>query len=339
VKRLVIDPSAPSPEVLAEAAALLRDGGLVAFPTETVYGLGAHALDERAIARIFAAKGRPSYNPLIAHVADLQGARALTRDWPEAAERLAERYWPGPLTMVLPKRSSVPDLLTAGLPSVAVRVPAHPVALALLRAAALPIAAPSANPFMRVSPTTADHVERGLGERVDLILDGGPAGVGIESTVIGLTGSEPVLLRPGSISIEEVEAVIGGPLREAAPAGVDAARPAPGMLDRHYAPRARLVLVPAERREELAARASEALGAGLTVGALLRSPLTPPSARTGAWHPIVVPDGPQAYARALYAALHRLDEAGCDLILVEGVPEVPEWAGIRDRLSRAARPA
>ncbi|MDF1501573.1 L-threonylcarbamoyladenylate synthase, partial [Roseisolibacter sp. H3M3-2] len=245
-----VDPAAPDPAVLAEAAAVLRAGGLVAFPTETVYGLGAHALDADAVRRIFAAKGRPSYNPLIAHAADADGARALAAAWPDAAERLAAAFWPGPLTLVLPKRPHVPDALTAGLPAVAVRVPAHPVALALLRAAALPVAAPSANRFTELSPTTAAHVAKALGDRVDLIVDGGPAGVGIESTVVDLTGARPALLRPGPLGAEAIGAVLGEtPTPGAVPDRVDAPRAAPGMVERHYAPRAEVWPVEAGARE------------------------------------------------------------------------------------------
>ncbi|HEY0970121.1 MAG TPA: L-threonylcarbamoyladenylate synthase, partial [Gemmatimonadales bacterium] len=213
-----VDPVSPGPQVLAHAASVLRRGGLVAFPTETVYGLGANALDSDAVARIYAAKGRPSFNPLIVHVADATAARTLATAWPEAAERLAAAFWPGPLTMVLPKQPRVTDLVTAGLPSVALRVPAHPVALALLRAAGIPIAAPSANRYTELSPTSAAHVERGLGDRVELILDAGPTRVGIESTVVDLTGERPVMLRPGIISADALAAVVGPLGAPAAPA-------------------------------------------------------------------------------------------------------------------------
>ncbi|HEX5520066.1 MAG TPA: L-threonylcarbamoyladenylate synthase, partial [Longimicrobiaceae bacterium] len=227
---ITVDPSAPAAAALARAAAVLRRGGLVAFPTETVYGLGANALDADAVRRIFAAKGRPSYNPLIAHVAGAAAARELVTAWPDAAEQLAAAFWPGPLTLVLPKRAIVPDVVTAGLDTVAVRVPAHPVAHALLAAAGLPVAAPSANRFTQLSPTTAAHVERALGDRVDLILDGGPTTVGIESTVIDLSGERPVLLRPGSIALDALERIVG-PLERPAASAAEAPRPSPGMLD------------------------------------------------------------------------------------------------------------
>ncbi|HEV2132123.1 MAG TPA: L-threonylcarbamoyladenylate synthase [Longimicrobiaceae bacterium] len=329
---LQIDPLAPDPQLLARAAEVLRLGGLVAFPTETVYGLGGNALDREAVRRIFAAKGRPSYNPLIAHLADAEAARRLVLAWPESAARLAAAFWPGPLTLVLPKRPEVPDEVTAGLSSVAVRVPAHPVAHALLRAADLPVAAPSANRFTRISPTTAQHVEKALGDRVDLILDGGPTSVGIESTVLDLTGERPRLLRPGSISVAELQR-IAGEIEVAAPQGSGTApRPSPGMLDRHYAPRAELRIFPPEEREQAADLARRATAEGSTVGALLLSPLATP-----VQHPLRMPDEPTAYAQRLYAALHDLDDRGCELILVEQVPDAAEWAGVRDRLQRASR--
>ena len=192
---------------------MLRGGGLAAFPTETVYGLGANALDAAAVARIFAAKGRPANNPLIVHLADAAQVREIAADWPESASRLAERFWPGPLTLVLPRRDIVPDIVTARGPTVAVRVPAHPVAQALLRAAALPLAAPSANRSTELSPTRAEHVLRGLEGRIDLLLDGGPTAGGIESTVLDVTIMPPRLLRPGLIGVAQLEAVIGPLMR------------------------------------------------------------------------------------------------------------------------------
>jgi L-threonylcarbamoyladenylate synthase len=328
---ITVDPSAPAAAALARAAAVLRRGGLVAFPTETVYGLGANALDADAVRRIFAAKGRPSYNPLIAHVADAAAARELVTAWPDAAEQLAAAFWPGPLTLVLPKRAIVPDVVTAGLDTVAVRVPAHPVAHALLVAAALPIAAPSANRFTQLSPTTAAHVERALGEGVDLILDGGPTSVGIESTVLDLSGARPVLLRPGSIALEELERIVGPLERPMAAGAAEAPRPSPGMLDRHYAPRAELRIFDQASREDAIERAQRAAAEGRTVGALLLAPLDAPIA-----HPVAMPHDPTGYAAALYATLHELDALGCDLVLVEAVPAGGAWAGVRDRLQRAA---
>lgn len=330
---LRISADAPDPDVIARAAEVIRRGGLVAFPTETVYGLGANALDERAVARIFEAKGRPSYNPLISHVPDLAAARRLSRAWPSLADRLGAEFWPGPLTLIVPKAGVVPDMVTAGLDSVAVRVPAHPVALALLRAADTPLAAPSANRFTEVSPTTAAHVEKGLGDRVEMILDAGPTGVGIESTVLDLTGPLPVLLRPGSIPLDALEAV-AGPVRQAESApGPDgeAPRRSPGMLEKHYAPRAELVVFSREEREAMRDAVDAAKGRGLVVGGLLLHAAPP-----GIDQQVMMPATAAGYARELYAALHTLDGGGCDLIVVDEVPAGPEWAGIRDRLRRAA---
>ena len=328
---LTVDPERPDPAAIARAAAVLRAGGLVAFPTETVYGLGAHALDPAAVRRIYEAKGRPSYNPLIVHVPDAATAREVVAAWPERAERLARAFWPGPLTMVLPKRPTVPDEVTAGLGSVAVRVPAHPVALALLRAAGLPVAAPSANRFTELSPTTAGHVAKGLGDRVGLILDGGPTSVGIESTVVDLTGERAVLLRPGLISLRDLEPVLGAVDVAARDPMGDAPRASPGMVDRHYAPRAELRL--AASRAALAREAAALEQAGRVVGVIVRGGDGLPDVR----HRLVLPDEPAGFARGLYAALHALDDAGCDTVLVEQVPDDAAWLGMRDRLARAAK--
>lgn len=295
---------------LEQAAALIRAGGLVAFPTETVYGLGANALDERAVQRIFEVKGRPPSSPVIVHIASVGMARALSSFLPEAAGRLAERFWPGPLTLVVPKQASIPGIVTAGLPTVGLRMPAHPLALALIEASGCPIAAPSANRFTELSPTSAEHVRKSLGAAVDLILDGGSTPVGIESTVLSLASDPPLLLRPGMITREEIEAVIG-PVEVRTSAAADAAHPAPGMHARHYSPRTPLLLV----RD----RALPAQGRGV----YLR-------------HGETMPAQPRDYAAALYATLHRCDEEGYDWIAVEEPPELPEWDAIRDRLRRAA---
>jgi L-threonylcarbamoyladenylate synthase len=326
VRRLKVDPASPDPVSIAAAAAVLRAGGLVAFPTETVYGLGADALDPAAVRRIYEAKGRPAFNPIIVHVAGEEHARRLTRRWPAAATRLAHRFWPGPLTIVLPKDVSVPDIVTAGLDAVGIRVPAHPVALALIRAADLPVAAPSANRFTQVSPTTAEHVAHSLGDRLDILLDGGSARVGIESTVVDLTG-EPRLLRPGMIPVAALEAVIG-PLAPGVPepAG-NAPRLSPGQVERHYAPRAALELLSREQLES-AARSGIAGSVGVLVYSDVRLPQGTVSVR--------LPDDADGYARGLYAALHQLDHAGCERILVELPPDTPEWHAVHDRLRRAA---
>lgn len=328
---IALDP--PDPAVLARAADLLRAGELVAFPTETVYGLGANALDPSAVARIYGAKGRPAYNPLIVHVADVEAAKQLVSRWPDLATRLADHWWPGPLTLVLPKAPSIPDLVTAGLPTVALRVPSHPVALALLRATALPLAAPSANRSGEVSPTTAQHVARSLGERVPLILDAGPTTVGIESAVVDLSGPVPLLLRPGIISREELEEVIGPVELGRASHEPSAARSSPGMLDRHYAPKAPLLLFEsAGDAATLAAIAAARAGHG-RVGALTRRLVI-----DGVDVLQQLPTTPVAYARELYGALHRMDDAGVTLILVERPPADSDWDAVRDRLERAARP-
>jgi L-threonylcarbamoyladenylate synthase len=328
---VVVDPMAPDPIVLARAAELLRNGRLVAFPTETVYGLGAHALDATAVRRIYEAKGRPAYNPLIIHVADVAAVRSVTREWPERAERLAKLFWPGPLTIVLPKQGNVPAEVSAGLDTVAVRVPAHPVALALLREVRLPIAAPSANLSAGVSPTTAQHVEKGLGARVDMILDGGRTGVGIESTVVDLTRAPATLLRPGAITRHELSRILGETVRVASPSAGEEARPSPGMMERHYAPNARVALVPLGDREQSDRIANEAHARGERVGVIDFGGLT-----TKYDEHILMPRDAAAYAQELYAALHYLDDAECTLIVVERVPEDSSWDGVRDRLSRAA---
>jgi L-threonylcarbamoyladenylate synthase len=319
------------PDRIARAAAVLRAGGLVAFPTETVYGLGANALDAAAVARIFRAKGRPAHNPLIVHVSEAGQAARVAAGWPEAAARLAERFWPGPLTLVLPRGPDVPDVVTGGGPTVAVRVPAHPVAQALLRAADLPVAAPSANRSSRLSPTRAEHVLSHLGGRIDLVLDAGPTAGGIESTVLDLTATPPRLLRPGLIGVAELEAVLG-PLGRPAPAGAAAggALPAPGMLPRHYAPRTPLECVEAGWRERADALCAEGLRVGLVT-------LGPPG-QAGDLGLVVVglPADPAGYAARLYAALHDLDEAGLDHIVVALPPDTEDWLAVRDRLRRAS---
>ena len=290
---------------IAEAAAAIRAGRLVAFPTETVYGLGANALDAAAVERIFAAKGRPHSSPLIVHVDSVEMARDLAARWPDSAEVLARRYWPGPLTLVVPKRAQIPDIVTAGLPTVGLRMPAHPLALELIRASGVPIAGPSANRFTELSPTMAGHVPEAL---ADYVLDGGPARVGIESTVLSLVEGA-ALLRPGVIPVPEMEALIGPIAVGAAPA--EGPHASPGMHPRHYRPATPLYLVgPGERTPE-------GRGAWLRIGREM-------------------PAGALDYAAALYDTLHRLDAEHLDWIAVERPPDTPEWAGVLDRLRRAA---
>ncbi len=322
--------AAPQPEAVARAAGVLRRGGLVAFPTETVYGLGANVLDAAAVARIFAAKGRPANNPLIVHVADTGQLAQVTADWPETARRLAERFWPGPLTLVVRKHPVLPDLVTAGGPTAAVRMPAHPVAAALIRAAGVPLAAPSANRSSFLSPTRAEHVLRGLDGRIDLLLDGGPTAGGLESTVLDLTSSPPRLLRPGLIAPHEIEQVIGG-VERATPVHTpdEQPLPAPGMLARHYAPRAQL-----ECADDAGRRIEELSRHGVRVGWLT---LAAPEGELPAGVTVqVMPHDSAGYASRLYAALHELDEAGVDRIIVSLPPDTEDWLAVRDRLRRAS---
>jgi L-threonylcarbamoyladenylate synthase len=323
---LSIDPLLPSDETIATAARLLRDGKLVVFPTETVYGLGANAISEAAVRGIFEAKGRPSNNPLIVHVPDVCGAMQLTTDWPETADRLAQAFWPGPLTLVLPRRSHVPDIVTAGGPTVAVRCPAHPVARALLRASGLPVAAPSANRSGLLSPTRAEHALHDLEGRVDLILDAGPTSEGIESTVVDLSRERPLLLRPGTVTPEAIERVIGRLDRNHSASDPTVLR-SPGLLSRHYSPRTPLVLF--RDAADLATLPHDARLGIVTLGSN--------EFRVRNWVVRVeLPDDPKSYATRLYDELHRLDEHMLQMILVQMPPESPGWLAIRDRLARAS---
>ncbi|MBS0518116.1 MAG: threonylcarbamoyl-AMP synthase [Proteobacteria bacterium] len=312
---------APTAETIAEAAALLRQGQLVAFPTETVYGLGADATNERAVAAIFEAKGRPHFNPLISHVLDAAAARRFV-EWNDTAEKLAARFWPGPLTMVLPrcKGSAISLLATAGLDTVAIRAPSHPVAQALIRAAGLPIAGPSANRSGAVSPTRAEHVIESLGDRVPLVLDGGPCLVGVESTVLDVSGPKPVLLRPGGATREAIEAAVGPiGISHALPSG-DAARSSPGQLASHYAP-ARPVRL-------------NATDVGADEGLLAFGP-NPPAGAMLTYN--LSPSGNLAEAAAnLFAQMRALDRPGIARIAVMPIPETGLGLAINDRLRRAA---
>ncbi len=314
------------PASIARAAAVLRAGGLVAFPTETVYGLGANALDSGAVARIFAAKGRPPTNPVIVHVAAKSQVGQVVAAWPQLAEILAQRFWPGPLTLVLPKRAEVPDVVTAGGPTVAVRIPAHAAALSLLRAAGVPVAAPSANRSNRLSPTCAAHVLRDLDGHLDLLLDGGPTLGGIESTVVDVTTTPPRLLRPGLLSAGDLEAVVGS-LQRPGTSVTERALPSPGMLPRHYAPRTPLICVEGDGQTVFDAL----LASGLRVG-LLRfggDGTTGVATRTLA-------NDPAAAAAQLYAVLHELDDRNLERIVVALPPDADGWLAIRDRLHRAS---
>lgn len=293
---------------ISEAAARLRAGEVVAFPTETVYGLGANALDAAAVQRVYDLKQRPSTSPLIVHVDSIEMARTLVTEWSPLADELARRYWPGPLTLVLPKQPQIPDIVTAGLQTVGIRIPAHPIALALIKEAGIPLAAPSANKFTGISPTTAEHVREAFGDAVP-VLDGGPCEVGIESTVVAVEGSKLTLLRPGMISLGDLELATA----------TDEAHPAPGMHHRHYSPRTPLLLI------------TDIAQLPDANGAYIWHTQSAPAARA-----IHLPADPAQYAAQLYAVLHQLDHEGLPWIAVEAVPATPEWAAIRDRLQRAA---
>lgn len=313
------------PEAVAEAAACLRAGGVVAFPTETVYGLGADALNIEAVRRVFAIKRRPADHPLIVHLASAESLPDWAAHVPAAAWDLAHAFWPGPLTLVLPRQPHVPDAVTGGQDSVALRVPDHPLARQLIAAAGA-LVAPSANRFGRVSPTTAAHVAEELGEAVDLILDGGPCAVGVESTIVSLLSDTPVLLRPGRITPEQLEAVLRRPVARRG-AGVRA----PGLLPAHYAPSTPIELV---ESVQLDARAASLAAAGLRVAVLEKggAAALPPGVER-----VAMPHAPDAYARALYATLRACDRQGFDRLLVELPPATSDWLAVRDRLARAGR--
>ena len=297
-------------------------GGLVAFPTETVYGLGADASSAEALARLYRVKGRPADHPVIVHFASADDAFTWARDVPEAAKKLAERFWPGPLTLVLKRSQKAKDFITGGQDTVGIRVPSHPVAHELLRLFGGGIAAPSANRFGLVSPTTAAHVREDLGGDVDLVLEGGPTEVGIESTILDLSAGSPVLLRPGRISRQDLETVLESPVLEKTASSPRHS----GGLERHYAPRTPARLVPAYALDrEISHRKNR-----VAVLAFSR-----PDERVDYW--LRMPRDARAYAQKLYGALRELDSAGCDEILVEAPPEAPEWAAVRDRLLRACQ--
>jgi L-threonylcarbamoyladenylate synthase len=323
---LTVSPDHPDATALERAASVLRAGGLVALPTETVYGLGANALDAQAVARIFAAKDRPADNPLIVHVDGLEMARKLVADWPELADRLAREFWPGPLTLVLPKAAHVPDIVTAGGAAVALRMPAHAVALALIRMAGTPIAAPSANRSTRPSPTDAAHVWADMAGRIDLIVDGGPAAVGIESTVLSLLADPPLVLRPGGVSLDDLRAIdprIGY--------GTDQGKVSPGMRYRHYAPKAPIARV--GTAEALADEARHLLCEGLKVGILTHLPLSFPAEE---FDVVRLPNDPDGYAAGFYRALRELDARGVDRIVLQDPPTGGRWDAVQDRVKRAA---
>lgn len=327
-----VDPENPEESAIAEAAEILRRGGLVAFPTETVYGLGALALDEVCVRRIFEAKGRPAINPIIVHVSDRESAKRLTTDWTSGAERLANTFWPGPLTLVLRRHASVPDIVAAGGPTVGVRCPANRIALALLNATGQPLAAPSANPSNYLSPTTAAHVLKGLDGKVDLILDGGPTRAGIESTVFDLTVTPPTVLRTGPIAFTQIEKELDVRCADQTRGSrVNSVMRSPGQLTRHYSPKTPLLL--AANRDELQRMIAERTTENARIAVLSFPPALKASATI---RPITMPSHPQEFAASIYSELHAVDELGVHCILVEAPPDTVEWQAVLDRLRRAA---
>lgn len=370
---LKVDPECPEPAVMARAAAVIGSGGTVAFPTETVYGLGANGLDPAAVERIYEAKGRPQRNPLILHVASTGQARLLVTAWPVEASRLAARFWPGPLTLILPRSAVVPDIVTAGLPSVALRMPQHRVALELIRCSGVPIAAPSANLSGSPSPTLAAHVLADLDGKIDLVLDCGSTTVGVESTILDLTGADAVLLRPGGVTWEELEQVLGrvlvhGTAMPGAEASLPAAAglaqasaefdgdvaPCPGTLFRHYAPRAEAIVVTGDSREQedkvtdyLAAHADSrvALLATAENAPVYRQMMDDAGDAAGCGTRRVAPvhlevlgsrSEPAEIASHIFAALRMCDQAGAQVILMEGIPLSGMGLAVMNRLYRAA---
>ncbi|MDB5349264.1 MAG: Sua5/YciO/YrdC/YwlC family protein [Planctomycetota bacterium] len=325
-RTLTLDGGEADAAAIDEAAQILRSGGLVAFATETVYGLGADATSPEAVAKIFVAKGRPSYNPLIVHAADIAMARSCVASWPEAANDLAQVFWPGPLTFVLPRSEIIHDLVTAGRGTVGVRIPALRVARSLISRVGRPLAAPSANRSNRISPTTAEHVRKDLDGRIDLILDSGPARVGLESTVLDLSGELPRILRPGPVTVREIRRVLGG-IEILEPSSLDNPdRPSsPGQLPVHYAPRTKAIRVDGERLAEMEFPGPSAL--------LSFERFTPPAS------PVFQRQAnfrtPEEAASGLYGLLHEWDEEGFHQIVVVLPPDRPEWMAVRDRLVRA----
>lgn len=315
----VVNSLDPEVELLTIAGQMLCEGRLVAFPTETVYGLGANAFDSNAVFRIFTAKGRPSHNPLIVHVVGKPMRDLVVAAWPEIAERLAARFWPGPLTMVLPKTEHIPPVVTGGGPTVAIREPANRIARGLISAAKVPLAAPSANRSNELSPTLASHVVEGLNGRIAGIIDGGPCTAGIESTVIDLTQQPPRILRPGPISQAAIEEIIG-PVDFGGGHLATDALPSPGMLLKHYSPQTPTVLISARKMPEIQPNWA-VVGFGNDMGT------------RGLW--VRMPTEPAEYAQRLYAVLHELDQKQLEKILIIAPPETAEWVAVRDRLTRA----
>jgi L-threonylcarbamoyladenylate synthase len=326
--------SAESRATLRRAADILLRGGLVAIPTETVYGLAAVATDAAAVARIFAAKGRPASNPLIVHVSGVDMLRPLVATWPEEAERVTAHHWPGPLTVVVPASDAVPDVVRAGGTTVALRSPEHPVTASLLAILGKPLAAPSANRSGLISPTTAAHVAASLGDAVDLILDGGTCDCGIESTVLDLSGAVPRVLRPGPLDRQTLEVSLHGSIEGPEATSSTVAR-SPGLLPRHYAPKAELELATDGRERVHTLLAADKRVGWITRGAVATT-ATAASASKGQLHHLSLPDDPAGYARHLYASLHALDDLGVEAIVVDRPPGDEAWHAVQDRLTRAS---
>ncbi|MBI5774895.1 MAG: threonylcarbamoyl-AMP synthase [Verrucomicrobia bacterium] len=324
---------------LERAAEILRAGELAALPTETVYGLAANALDARAVARIFAAKGRPAHNPIIVHVSDTAMARRCAAQWPDAAEQLAAAFWPGPLTLVVLRTEEIPDAVTAGGGTVGIRWPGHPFIQAVIRACGFPLAAPSANLSNEISPTNAEHVQKSLGGKIPLIVDGGQSQVGIESTVVDVTRRPARVLRPGMIHLESLVAVLGedevfdGNPSDFTTGSSSEPLRSPGLLLRHYAPKARLIVFGWDNDRELDAKLANSPFPREQTHVIAHTRI--PSAG-GFGRVSVIPHDAEAFARALYAELHRCDEEGAQLIVAEAVPDAAEWRAVADRLARAA---
>lgn len=316
------------------ASGLLKAGEVVALPTETVYGLAANALNPAAVSRIFEIKGRPAHNPMIVHVSDVEMAKACASNWPPLAQELAQVFWPGPLTLVLPRATQIPPVVTAGGPTVGLRWPSHPFIQHVIRECGFPLAAPSANLSNRISPTNADHVLKSLGDKIPLIVDGGQSQVGIESTVLDLSVSPPRLLRPGMIHEQALLAVTGE--LTLGFGGSEEALKSPGQLRTHYAPRAKLRVLlwrdDNDLKNQILAELPE--GAALSTCHIIAHTRIP--AGSGFGGVSVIPHDPEAFARAIYAELHQCDDLGADLIVVEGLPKTGEWSAISDRLKRAA---
>ena len=328
---LTVETAAEFRAAVAEAVTLLRQGEVVALPTETVYGLAANALEAKAVEKIYKVKGRPAHNPIIVHVASLGLARECVTEWNESAEKLARYFWPGPLTLVLPRRELIPDIVTAGGSTVGVRFPSHPLIRKVIENCGFPLAAPSANLANQLSPTTAKHVIEGLAGKLPLVIDAGPTSVGIESTVLDLSRGDPRVLRPGMISTRQIEQVLGARIDLAA--NHSGNLKSPGLLPKHYSPRARMIVASWKNADELSALVARGGVEPEAVHILCyeKVPEANPFGRVA-----IIPHDEDAYGRAIYAELHRSDELRAQLIIVEEPPSGEAWEGIHDRLRRAS---